>query len=146
MWPPPAGRKETGHVRADAPRPAVAPSPFDQGLRPAGARRDVGARHHRLAGIIAPRDLMKAFLRPDADIRREIIEQVLTNGLGVPPALIGVDVVDGVATLTGEVPATGDVPFTTPHGLRRGVSSPSTTGSPPPSTTGRPRTADLTDY
>lgn len=100
-----------------------------------------------LAGIIAPRDLLKAFLRPDADIHREIIEQVFTNGLGIPPALIDVQVVDGVATLTGEVPTTEDVPFATRTASAiDGVVAVDNRLTAAVDDRHRPRTADLTDY
>ena len=79
----------------------------------AGAAR-VMDRHHytclpvvaedgKLAGMLSSRDLLRVFLRPDSEIRTEIIDDVLPRYLGTNPALVSVDVTDGVVTLTGEV-------------------------------------------
>ena len=57
----------------------------------------------KLLGVVSPRDLLRVFLRPDDDIRIEIIEDVLAGFLGTNPALVQVDVTDGVVRLTGEV-------------------------------------------
>ena len=57
----------------------------------------------KLLGLVRPRDLLRVFLRPDEEIRAEIISEVLTGYLGTNPALVRVDVTDGVVRLTGEV-------------------------------------------
>ncbi|MEU8436122.1 CBS domain-containing protein [Streptomyces sp. NPDC029216] len=57
----------------------------------------------RLVGIITRRDLLRLFLRPDAEIRRRVHE-VLTDVLGVPAGNVDVHVVDGIVTLNGRVP------------------------------------------
>jgi CBS domain-containing protein len=62
-----------------------------------------------LVGILAPRDILNVFLRPDAEIRREIIEDVFVGYLHANPALITVDVQDGVVALRGEVQADSHV-------------------------------------
>ncbi len=56
-----------------------------------------------LAGTVGPRDLLRVFLRPDSEIRTEVIDEVLVRRLGIDPALISVDVTDGVVTLAGEL-------------------------------------------
>ncbi len=56
-----------------------------------------------LASVVTPRDLLRVFLRPDEDIRREIVHDVLPAFLGVSPALVHVGVRDGMVTVTGEV-------------------------------------------
>ena len=56
-----------------------------------------------LAGVVTPRDLLRAFLRPDEDIRREIVHEVLPACLGARLTLVHVAVRDGVVTVTGEV-------------------------------------------
>ena len=56
-----------------------------------------------LAGVVTPRDLLRVFLRPDADIRDEIFRDVLDNYLGTNPVLLDVDVRRGVVAVTGEV-------------------------------------------
>jgi CBS-domain-containing membrane protein len=57
----------------------------------------------KLLGMVSPRDLLRVFLRPDAEIRAEIISGVLTGYLGTNPALVHVDVTDGVVRLAGEL-------------------------------------------
>jgi CBS domain-containing protein len=57
----------------------------------------------KLAGVVGLRDLLRVFLRPDSEIRDEIIDKVLIRRLGTNPALVSVDVTDGVVTLTGKV-------------------------------------------
>jgi len=57
----------------------------------------------RLAGAVGPRDLLRVFMRPDSEIRHEIIDEVLADYLGTNPALVSVNISDGVVTLAGEV-------------------------------------------
>ncbi len=57
----------------------------------------------KLLGVVSPRDLLRVFLRPDDDIRTEIINDVLASYLRTNPAMVQVDVADGVVRLTGEV-------------------------------------------
>ena len=56
-----------------------------------------------LLGIVAPRDLLKVYLRSDDEIRDEIVHEVITDYLGTNPGLARVAVADGVVTLGGEV-------------------------------------------
>jgi CBS domain-containing protein len=57
----------------------------------------------RLIGMVTRRDLLKVFLRPDDEIKRQIRTEVLPATDGVTPHTVDVAVVDGVVTLTGEV-------------------------------------------
>jgi CBS domain-containing protein len=57
----------------------------------------------RLVGIVSRHDLLKAFLRSDEAIRREICEDVLENALWIEPGSVEVTVRDGVVTLVGEL-------------------------------------------
>ena len=57
----------------------------------------------KLLGVVSPRDLLRVFLRPDDDIRTEIIDDVLAGYLGTNPATVQVDVAGGVVRLAGEV-------------------------------------------
>ncbi|MEU1273712.1 CBS domain-containing protein [Streptomyces sp. NPDC005799] len=57
----------------------------------------------RLVGIVTRRDLLKVFLRPDAEIRTEVVEEVLVRALWLPPRSIDVAVTEGVVTLTGHM-------------------------------------------
>jgi len=57
----------------------------------------------RLVGMVTRADLLKVFLRPDSQIRCEIIDEVLEDLVGVEPSQIAVEVSDGVVTLVGRV-------------------------------------------
>lgn len=52
--------------------------------------------------------------RPDSDIRTEIIDEVLVRYLDTNPVLVGVDVTDGVVTLSGEVGSKSMLPLIFP--------------------------------
>ncbi|MFI9749712.1 CBS domain-containing protein [Streptomyces collinus] len=64
----------------------------------------------RLIGIATRRDLLRVFLRTDDDIRRQVTEEVLVGGLGLPPDAVRVSVRDGVVTLDGRVELRSQVP------------------------------------
>jgi CBS domain-containing protein len=57
----------------------------------------------KLLGVVTARDLLRVFLRPDAAIKAEISRDVLSSYLGTNPALVQVDVTDGVVRMTGEL-------------------------------------------
>ncbi|MER5599189.1 CBS domain-containing protein [Streptomyces sp. NPDC002265] len=57
----------------------------------------------RLVGIVTRRDLLQVFLRPDQDIRNEVIEEVLVRVLWLPSRSVEVSVTEGVVTLTGHM-------------------------------------------
>ncbi|MCX5367515.1 CBS domain-containing protein [Streptomyces sp. NBC_00124] len=57
----------------------------------------------RLIGIVTRRDLLQVFLRPDAEIRAQVAQEVLVRALWVPPHSIDVSVTQGVVTLTGQM-------------------------------------------
>lgn len=65
----------------------------------------------RLVGIVSRGDLVRVFVRPDADIREEIIGEVFTDYLGTNPALVRVRVDEGMVTLAGEVGKRSLIPF-----------------------------------
>lgn len=56
-----------------------------------------------LVGIVSRSDLLKAFLRSDASIVREIHEEVLAETPQIDPGEIRIEVEDGVVRLAGEV-------------------------------------------
>jgi CBS-domain-containing membrane protein len=60
----------------------------------------VGPDGH-LVGIVSRSDLLSIFDRPDGDIRREILDQVIRRDLLTDPAIFGVVVKDGIVTLSG---------------------------------------------
>jgi len=57
----------------------------------------------RLVGIVTRRDLLQVFLRSDAEIRDEVIEEVLVRTLWLAPRTVEVSVVEGVVTLDGHM-------------------------------------------
>jgi len=57
----------------------------------------------RLVGVVGRSDLLTVFLRPDAEIRSDVVRDVLAEMLMVSPERVAVDVADGVVTLTGEL-------------------------------------------
>ncbi len=57
----------------------------------------------RLVGVLGRSDLLAVFLRSDAAIRTEIVEDVLVGALATDPSRVAVDVVDGVVTLAGQL-------------------------------------------
>ncbi|MGW3420382.1 CBS domain-containing protein [Streptomyces phaeochromogenes] len=57
----------------------------------------------RLVGIVTRRDLLQVFLRPDADIRQEVIEEVLVRTLWLAPRSVTITVTEGVVTLAGHM-------------------------------------------
>jgi CBS-domain-containing membrane protein len=61
----------------------------------------VDANGH-LVGIVGRSDLLAGFDRPDAEIRREILDQVLRHDLRTDPAAFTVVVKDGIVTVEGE--------------------------------------------
>ncbi|MFF8939330.1 CBS domain-containing protein [Streptomyces paradoxus] len=57
----------------------------------------------RLVGLVTRRDLLQVFLRPDGDIRGEVIEEVLVRVLWLTPHSVDVSVTQGVVTLDGRL-------------------------------------------
>lgn len=57
----------------------------------------------RVVGILSRGDLLRAFLRPDDEIRDEVLARVVERVLGIHGAGVRVEVRDGVLRLTGSV-------------------------------------------
>lgn len=57
----------------------------------------------KLIGLVSRGDLVRAFARPDDEIRREIEEDVIRRALWLDPATVDVTVTNGMVTLAGEV-------------------------------------------
>ncbi|WP_308442055.1 CBS domain-containing protein [Planosporangium flavigriseum] len=66
-------------------------------------RLPVVGEEGRLAGIVTRRDLLRVYLRPDADIRADVRGEVLDKALGVGPSEVTVEVDSGVVRLAGKV-------------------------------------------
>ncbi|MGR3937543.1 CBS domain-containing protein [Streptomyces sp. BRA346] len=65
----------------------------------------------RLIGIVTRRDLLRVFLRPDDEIRAEVIDEVLVRSLWLRPQSVTVTVTDGVVRLEGELDRHSEVPI-----------------------------------
>jgi CBS-domain-containing membrane protein len=57
----------------------------------------------RLVGVVTRGDLLRVHLRPDAEIRRDIVEEVFRRILAIQDGIATVEVHDGVVTLTGRL-------------------------------------------
>jgi CBS domain-containing protein len=57
----------------------------------------------QLVGIVTRADLVRAFVRPDQELEREIREDVAAGALWIDPTPLGIRVEGGAVTLTGEV-------------------------------------------
>ncbi|WP_416956171.1 CBS domain-containing protein [Streptomyces sp. Agncl-13] len=58
---------------------------------------------NRLVGIVTRRDVLQVFLRPDAEIRDEVVAEILVRALWLAPSSVDVSVVEGVVTLAGHM-------------------------------------------
>jgi CBS-domain-containing membrane protein len=67
-------------------------------------------RNGLLSGIVSRADLLKVFLRPDADIEEEVRREVVSYLFGDGASGIAVRVADGVVTLVGRLADTTLVP------------------------------------
>ena len=72
---------------------------IDEGVN----RLPVVDRDGRLVGIVTRADLVRAFVRTDAELAEEIRSDVLLRALWLTPESVEVGVVEGVVTLTGSV-------------------------------------------
>ena len=66
-------------------------------------RLPVVDEEERLVGIVTRRDLLQVFLRADAEVRTEVIEEVLVRTLWLAPQTFDVSVIEGVVTLDGHM-------------------------------------------
>lgn len=57
----------------------------------------------RLTGTVTRSDLLAVYERPDADIRREILQDVIGGTLRLDPGRFTVNVLNGTVTIRGEV-------------------------------------------
>ncbi|HSK35624.1 MAG TPA: CBS domain-containing protein [Actinomycetota bacterium] len=64
-----------------------------------------------LLGIVSRADLLKVFLRSDADLARAVRQEVLLRAMWMDPDTVRVDVRDGVVTLTGQLERRSLIPI-----------------------------------
>ncbi|WP_432585524.1 CBS domain-containing protein [Streptomyces sp. HD1123-B1] len=99
-------------------RPAVTVRPQDTIVDAARSmarhrveRLPVVDEEDRLIGIVTRRDLLRVFLRPDDEIRAEVIDEVLVRSLWLLPHTITVTVTDGVVRLEGRLDRHSEIPI-----------------------------------
>lgn len=63
----------------------------------------VDAATGRLTGIVTRSDLLAVYERPDEDIRREILHDIIEHALVLPPERFDVSVVNGMVTIRGRL-------------------------------------------
>jgi CBS domain-containing protein len=78
----------------------------------AGVKRlPVVAEGGRLVGIVSRGDLLRVFDRPDQDIRREIVDEVIVGEFMMDPNRFFIHVNDGAVVLQGQVERRSILPF-----------------------------------
>jgi CBS domain-containing protein len=107
---PPRRPDRTGTVRDLMTAPAVTTGPDEPVARAARLMEDRKVKRlpvvdgeRRLLGIVSRHDLVRMHVRPDADIREDIVDEVLGRTLWVDRSRVDVDVSDGVVELRGRV-------------------------------------------
>ena len=89
--------------------PAVTIPPYESVAQAArimcehGVNRLPVVKGDKLVGIVTRADLVRAFTRTDAEIDRELREDVLARTLWVEPGRVDLVVSNGVVTLTGRL-------------------------------------------
>lgn len=63
----------------------------------------------RLVGIVSRADVLKSYLRSDAEILADVVEGVIKGSMWLDPQTIDVEVDDGVVRMRGEVDRRSDV-------------------------------------
>ncbi|MEU3341784.1 CBS domain-containing protein [Streptomyces sp. NPDC002144] len=102
-----AGARTAGQLMSEPPVTVHADNTIVEAARTMAEHRverlPVLDEEDRLVGIVTRRDLLKVFLRPDAEIRAEVVDEVLVRALWLPPRSIDVSVTEGVVTLAGHM-------------------------------------------
>ncbi|MQA78414.1 MAG: CBS domain-containing protein [Streptosporangiales bacterium] len=115
LWRPLATSSTVGE-RMTSPAVTIPPDASIAAAARLMAGRGVGVlpvvdRQDKLVGIVGARDLLAMYVRPDDEIRAEIVREVLGTHLPSVAAVAQVDVAEAVVTLSGEVPASGMIPL-----------------------------------
>lgn len=110
-----SGARTAGQLMS---RPAVTVRPQDSVVDAARTMARYGVERlpvideeDRLIGIVTRRDLLRVFLRPDHEIRAEVIDEVLVRSLWLLPHAVDVTVTDGVVRLEGQLERHSEVPI-----------------------------------
>lgn len=102
-----ASARTAGQLMSEPPVTVHADDTIAEAARTMAHRRverlPVVDEEERLVGIVTRRDLLQLFLRPDDEIRREVVDEVLVRTLWLMPQTCTVQVSEGVVTLTGQV-------------------------------------------
>ncbi|MFE3165237.1 CBS domain-containing protein [Streptomyces sp. NPDC059224] len=102
-----ARARTAGDLMSDPPVTVHAENTIVEAARTMAERRverlPVLDEEDRLVGIVTRRDLLQVFLRPDGEIRDEVIDEVLVHALWLPPHGVEVSVAEGVVTLAGHM-------------------------------------------
>ncbi|HZC99633.1 MAG TPA: CBS domain-containing protein [Actinomycetes bacterium] len=94
-------------IRAEATVPTAAKLLAQHGIK----RLPVVDETGRLVGVVSRADLLRLFLRPDEEIRREILDEVLLQSMWIDPSTVTVAVHDGIVTLAGRLERKSLVPM-----------------------------------
>ncbi|MCX5554698.1 CBS domain-containing protein [Streptomyces sp. NBC_00038] len=102
-----ARARTAGQLMTDPPVTVHADNTIAEAARTMAQRRverlPVVGEGDRLVGIVTRRDLLQVFLRPDREIRAEVIQEVLVRALWLAPRSVDVSVIEGVVTLDGHM-------------------------------------------
>ncbi len=78
-------------------------------MRKHGVKRLPVVEDTRLVGIVTRADVLKSYLRTDADIHSDVTVGVIQNSMWLDPATFEVEVDEGVVRVRGEVDRRSDV-------------------------------------
>jgi CBS domain-containing protein len=68
----------------------------------------VADKDQQVVGIVTRSDLLRVFLRPDAELHDEIVAEVLGRIMWLEPGTVDVGVEDGIVTLAGQLESAED--------------------------------------
>jgi CBS domain-containing protein len=87
------------HVTADTPIAEAARLATESRVR----RLPVVSSEGLLIGIVTKTDLLRAFLRPDGEILRDVVDNVVVGEFAVDPTGLDITVIEGVVTVSGQM-------------------------------------------